>query len=97
MNATGVSDPGEFDWEHMHHVKLILSLNLSTFLTFILGAPISYYPRERKEGRGRGWKFEYGLQVHITDKFLNSTTRFGSGFRIKVFLSESSNPELGLL
>ena len=32
-------------------------LILSTFLIFILGAPISYYPRERREGRGRGWKW----------------------------------------
>ena len=51
---TGVSDLGAFKLDHLQPVKLILFKNISTFLSFILGGPISYYPRERKEGRSRG-------------------------------------------
>ena len=50
---TGVSDLGAFKLDHLQPVKLILFKNISTFLPFILGGPISYYPRERKEGKSR--------------------------------------------
>ena len=48
---TGVSDLGAFKLDHLQPVELILFQTISTFLPFILGGPISYYPIERKEGR----------------------------------------------
>ena len=39
-------------------VKLILFIKKSRFLFFILGGPISYYPRERKKGSSKSWKWE---------------------------------------
>ena len=44
---TEVSDPGAFKLDHLQPVKLILSKIVPTFLIFILGSPIPYYPRER--------------------------------------------------
>ena len=44
---SGVSVPGAFKLDHLQPVKLILSHNLSTFLIFLLGSPIPYYPRQR--------------------------------------------------
>ena len=69
---TGVSDPGAFKLDHLQPVKLILFQRMSTFLPFILGAPISYYPRERKKGRIRGWKWGKGNhpKVNETEGFL---------------------------
>ena len=46
---TGVCDPGASKLDHLRLVKLILFQNFTTFVTFILGAPISYYPSERKQ------------------------------------------------
>ena len=50
----------------------ILLQKITTFLPFILGAPNSYYPRERKEGRSRGWKWGKGNlpKVNETQRFL---------------------------
>ena len=48
---TGVSVPGAFKLDHLQPVQLILFLKIPIFLSFLLGGPISYYPRERKEGR----------------------------------------------
>ena len=39
--------------DHLQPVELILSQYISTFLTFILGGPIPYYPRERKRWKSR--------------------------------------------
>ena len=51
----GACDPGAFKLDHLQPVKLILFQKISNFLLFILGGPISYYPRERKEGKwGKG-------------------------------------------
>ena len=50
---TGVSVLWAFKLDHLQPATLIFSQNISIFLPFILGAPISYYCRERKEGRGR--------------------------------------------
>ena len=55
---TGVSDLGAFKLDHLQPFKLILSQNVTTFPTFILGGSIPYYPRERKAGRSRGLKWE---------------------------------------
>ena len=44
--------------DNLQPVKPISSQYVYTFLPFILGGPISYYPRERKEGRSRCWKWE---------------------------------------
>ena len=44
---TGVSVLGALKLDHLQPVKLILFPKISTFLPFILGIPISYYPRER--------------------------------------------------
>ena len=49
-SGVGVSGPGAFKLDHLQHVQPILSQNCSNFLPFILGGPISYYPRERKKG-----------------------------------------------
>ena len=49
---TGVSVLGAFKLDHLQPVELILSQKMSTFLSFILGAPFSYYCRER--GRKKG-------------------------------------------
>ena len=51
----GMCVPGTLKVDHLQPVELILIHKCSAFLTFILGAPISYYPRERKEGSSRGW------------------------------------------
>ena len=66
MNETpgaefGVSDLGTFELDHLQPVKLILFQKLSIILTFILGRPILYYPREWKRGSSRGWKWEKGF------------------------------------
>ena len=45
---TGVSVLGAFKLDHFQPVELILFFKNSTFLPFILGSPIPYYPRERK-------------------------------------------------
>ena len=42
---------GAFKLDHLQPVKLILFQKISIFLPFILGSPISYYPRERKMGK----------------------------------------------
>ena len=44
---TGVSVLEAFKLDHLQQVKLILFQNFSIILIFILGAPISYYPRAR--------------------------------------------------
>ena len=44
----GVSVPGVFKLDTLLPVEVILIQNFLTFLTFILGAPIYYYPRDRK-------------------------------------------------
>ena len=69
---TGVSDPGAFKLDHLQPVQLILFHEISNFLPFILGSPIPYYPRERKEGRGRGriWEKEIPPNVNETQGFL---------------------------
>ena len=53
IDIIGISDPGAFKLDHLQPGKLILSKQFSNFAVFILGSPIPYYPRERKEGRGR--------------------------------------------
>ena len=58
---TGVSVLRAFKLDHLQPVERILSQNIPTFFTFILGAPISYYPRERKRGSSRGWKWGKGI------------------------------------
>ena len=49
-----VFDPGAFKLDHLQPVKLILFQRISTFLPFILGAPIFLITPERgrKEGAG---------------------------------------------
>ena len=42
-------------------------LKISTFLTFILGAPNSYYPRKRKKGNSRGWKWGKGNHTKVNE------------------------------
>ena len=44
----GFSVPWAFKMGQFHLQKLILSQNVSTFLTLILGSPIPNYPIERK-------------------------------------------------
>ena len=46
--ANGFQAQGHSNWTIC---SLILFLNFPAFLSFILGAPFSYYCRERKEGR----------------------------------------------
>ena len=58
---TGVSVLWAFKLDHLQLVQLILFKNFYTFLPFILGGPIHYYPRERKEGNSRSWKWEKGI------------------------------------
>ena len=58
---------GVFKLDHLQSVKLILFPNISTFLPFILGGPISYYPRERRQGSSRGWKEENGIHSKVTE------------------------------
>ena len=54
---TGVSLLVAFTLDHMQSVMLILSPKNSTILTFIMGGPISYYPRaQREEVRKQGQK-----------------------------------------
>ena len=43
---TGVSVLGAFKLDHLQPVQLILSPNFYTFLPYVLGSPIPYYPRE---------------------------------------------------
>ena len=62
-----VSVLGVFKLDHLQSVKLILFSNISTFLPFILGGPISYYPRERRQGSSRGWKEENGIHSKVTE------------------------------
>ena len=45
---TGVPVSGAFKLDRLQNVKLIFPQKFSTFLPFILGGPIFYYPRERK-------------------------------------------------
>ena len=42
---------GVFELDHLQPVTVILFKKISTFLLFILGSPISYYPRERRGSR----------------------------------------------
>ena len=69
---SGVSHLGEFKLDHLLPIKMILFKNIFSFLPFILGYPISYYPRERKEGRSRGWEWGKGNhpKVNETQGFL---------------------------
>ena len=53
--------------DHLQPVELILSQYISTFLTFILGGPIPYYPRERKRGKSRGWKWGKGIHSKLNE------------------------------
>ena len=64
---TGVSVFGAFKLDHLKPVKLLMCQNISRFLTFILGAPISYYPRERKRGSSMGWKWEKGIHPKVNE------------------------------
>ena len=47
-----VRDPQTLKLDHLQPVQLILSQQFSNFSPFILGGPIPYYPRERKEEAG---------------------------------------------
>ena len=69
---TGVSVLWALKLDHLQPVKLILFQYFFNFLPFILGSPIPYYPRERKEGRGSGWIWEKGIppKVNETQGFL---------------------------
>ena len=50
---TGVSVLGAFKLDHLQLIKIILSQNYSTFLTFILGLPFLITPeRGRMEAAG---------------------------------------------
>ena len=51
---TGVSVLGVFKMGKLQPVKMILFQHFPTSLPFILGAPFSYYCRERKKGSNRG-------------------------------------------
>ena len=64
---TRVSVLGAFKLDHFPTGRLILFQKISTFLTFILGAPISNYPRERKKGNSRGWKWEKGNHPKVDE------------------------------
>ena len=57
---TGVSVLWAFKRYHLQHAKLISFKYLSAFLTFILGALISYYPRDRVTGRKEAGGAENG-------------------------------------
>ena len=61
-----------FKLDHLQPVKLILSQQNSIILIFILAAPISYYPRERKEGSRRRWKWGKGIhpKMDVIQRFL---------------------------
>ena len=47
---------GTLKLDCLQPAELISSQQIAISLNFILGAPISYYPRERKEGKSRGLK-----------------------------------------
>ena len=63
----GASVLGAFKLDHLQPVKLILSQQNSIILIFILAAPISYYPRERKEGSRRRWKWGKGIHPKMDE------------------------------
>ena len=60
-------DHGAFKLDHLQPVKLISFQNISTFLPFILGGPISYYPRGPERGKKEGAGAENG-KLAITPK-----------------------------
>ena len=64
---TGVSVSGAFKLDHLQPVKMILWQKMSISLPFILGAPISYYCRERKKGNSRGWEWKNGNHPKVND------------------------------
>ena len=49
-----MSVSGAFKLDHLQPVELIVSLNFSNFLVILLGAPISYYPRNGKRRKRSG-------------------------------------------
>ena len=55
-----ISDLGAFKLDHSQPAKLILFQKIFPFLSFILGGPIPYYPRERKGGRGQAQGLKMG-------------------------------------
>ena len=57
-----------FKLDHLQPVRLILSHKFSIFLSFILGGPIPYYPRERKKGSSRGRKWGKGNHPKVNEK-----------------------------
>ena len=59
-NHTKVNETQGFS-DNLQPVKVILFMKFSNFLPFILGGPIIYYPRERKEGTSRAENGEKGI------------------------------------
>ena len=47
--------PGAFKQDNLHLMKAILLKHFSTLLSFILGVPISYYPRVGEKGILQKW------------------------------------------
>ena len=68
---TGVSVPGAFKLDHLQPAELILSNEISTFLSFILGSPIIYYPErgawnEKRDSSNSEW--DTGVSVPVAFK-----------------------------
>ena len=63
---TGVSVFGAFKLDQLQPAKLTLLQTISTFLTFILEAPITR-ERERKKGSSRGWKWGKGNHPKVDE------------------------------
>ena len=66
---TGVSVLGAFKLDCLQPVELILFHKFSTFLTFILGSPIIYSPRERKMRKWDSPKSEWDTGVSVLRAF----------------------------
>ena len=103
---TEVSDLVAFKLDQLQHIKIILFKRISTFLTFILEAPISYYPRERKEGSSRGWKWGKGNSPKVIETqglmtLGHSNKTICGGFflswQVNISALVESFPEIGLV
>ena len=64
---TGVSVLGGSKLDHLQPTKQILFQYFHTILTFLLGAPISYYPRGRRRGSSRGLKWGKGIHPKVNE------------------------------
>ena len=79
-----VSVLGAFKLDHFQSVKLFVFQQISTFLTFILEAPISYYPRLPERGREEAARAEHG-KMGTTQKWMRHSGFFTYGIQIGPF------------